>query len=80
MPSQKEDKAIGKGIGNDPDTFEPTDVELKKFKRVGRPKAEVKKERITIRLSPEVSKYFRSTGKGWQTRIDKVLREYIDSH
>lgn len=32
---------------------------------------------ITIRLSPEVDAYFRATGKGWQTRIDEVLKEYV---
>jgi len=24
--------------------------------------------------------YFRSTGKGWQTRMDEVLKEYVVSH
>ncbi len=43
----------------------------------GRPKADVTKDSITIRLSPEVTAYFRSTGKGWQTRLDDVLREYV---
>ena len=28
------------------------------------------KERITIRLSPEVVQRFRVTGDGWQTRVD----------
>jgi len=32
---------------------------------------------ISIRVSPEVAEYFRSEGKGWQGRIDKVLKEYI---
>ena len=45
----------------------------------GRQKAPTK-ERITIRLSSEVAEYFRSTGKGWQTRLDQVLREYVASH
>lgn len=31
------------------------------------------KERITIRLSPEVVQYFRSSGDGWQTRMDEIL-------
>ncbi|GAA3952660.1 BrnA antitoxin family protein [Allohahella marinimesophila] len=38
------------------------------------------KERITIRLSPEVLAHFRSTGKGWQGRIDSVLEEWVRSH
>lgn len=35
------------------------------------------KERITIRLSPEVVEHFRSTGEGWQTRMDDALRGVI---
>ena len=31
----------------------------------GRPKAEVTKERITIRLSPDVLSAFRASGSGW---------------
>ena len=41
----------------------------------GRPKAEVTKERITIRLSPDVLSAFRASGSGWQTRMDAALRE-----
>ena len=46
---------------------------------VGRPRVENPKQPVTIRLSPEVTKYFRGTGKGWQTRVDKVLLEYVTS-
>lgn len=49
-------------------------------RRVGRPVSEHPKERISIRLSPDVAAYFRSTGKGWQTRIDAALREWVDTH
>lgn len=46
----------------------------------GRPKAEVTKERITIRLSPEVVGAFRATGDGWQTRMDAALRDWLKAH
>jgi len=49
-------------------------------KRRGRPKAAVTKERITIRLSPDVVQSFRATGDGWQTRIDAALRDWLKSH
>ena len=32
---------------------------------------------ISIRVSPEVAEYFRSEGKGWQSRMDNVLKEYV---
>jgi uncharacterized protein (DUF4415 family) len=33
-----------------------------------------------IRLSPDAIEYFRHGGKGWQSRIDEVLKKYVDSH
>lgn len=38
------------------------------------------KERITIRLSPEVVARFRATGEGWQSRMDAVLRDWLRKH
>jgi uncharacterized protein (DUF4415 family) len=46
----------------------------------GRPKAAVTKERITIRLSPDVVSTFRATGDGWQTRVDAALRDWLKTH
>ncbi len=43
----------------------------------GRPKAASTKERITIRLSPDVVGAFRATGQGWQTRVDAALRDWL---
>jgi len=49
-------------------------------RRVGRPVSAHPKERISIRLSPEVAAYFRATGKGWHTRIDAALQEWMQQH
>ena len=38
------------------------------------------KERITIRLSPEVVQRFRDTGDGWQTRVDSALKDWLKSN
>ena len=35
------------------------------------------KKLVSLRLSPEVVDHFKSTGPGWQTRIDRTLRESI---
>jgi uncharacterized protein (DUF4415 family) len=35
------------------------------------------KENISIRLNKEVLAYFRGLGKGWQTKINKLLEQYI---
>jgi len=36
-----------------------------------------KKVPVSLRLSPEVLEHFRSTGKGWQTRVDEALKAQI---
>ena len=46
----------------------------------GRPKAEITKVRVGIRLSAEVIEHFKATGNGWQTRIDAALRQFIAEH
>jgi uncharacterized protein (DUF4415 family) len=46
----------------------------------GRPKTESPKVPVTIRLSAEVATYFKSTGKGWQTRMDEALKQYVHEH
>lgn len=41
------------------------------------PKAEgERKEKVTLRLSPEVLTFFRAQGDGWQTRIDRLLLDH----
>jgi uncharacterized protein (DUF4415 family) len=32
---------------------------------------------VSIRLSPEVVKHFKSKGRGWQSRIDEALRKIV---
>ena len=52
---------------------------LAERRRWGPQKAPVK-EQVAIRFSPEVLAYFHATGKGWQTRMDEALREWIAAH
>jgi uncharacterized protein (DUF4415 family) len=35
------------------------------------------KKLVSLRLSPEVLEHFRSTGAGWQSRIDETLRKAV---
>ena len=35
---------------------------------------------VTLLLDADIVEYFKATGKGWQTRVDAVLREYIQTH
>lgn len=52
--------------------------EVKKRKR-GVNKLPVKKQ-VAIRFDAEVLAYFRSTGKGWQTRMNEALKEWVKEH
>lgn len=38
------------------------------------------KELVSIRIDPEVLGWFRQEGKRYQTRINAVLRSYVDAH
>ena len=37
-----------------------------------------RKESITIRVDPDVLDWFKHQGRGYQTRINQVLRRYMD--
>ncbi len=39
-----------------------------------------KKASITVRLDSDVLEWFRNQGKGYQTRINAVLRTYMEAH
>ncbi|WP_427901721.1 BrnA antitoxin family protein [Marinobacter bryozoorum] len=37
------------------------------------------KQPVTLRIDEDVLEWFRSQGKGYQTRINKLLRLYMES-
>ena len=39
-----------------------------------------KKKPVTLRLDADVLEWFRSLGKGYQTRINSVLRSFYEAH
>jgi len=84
MPTAEEDKAITAAARSDPDAQPLTPKQLKAMVPIqalrGRPKSEHKKLLVSVRYSQEVVAYFKSTGEGWQSRMDGVLREYVASH
>ena len=84
MPTVVEDKAITAAAKADPDAQPLTPKQLQAMvplKSVrGRPKSENKKVLLSVRYSPEVVAYFKSTGEGWQSRMDGVLQQYVVGH
>ncbi len=84
MPTAEEDKIITAAAKSDPDAQPLTPKQLKSMVPIsalrGRPKSENKKLLVSVRYSPEVIAYFKSTGEGWQSRMDGVLRKYVTRH
>jgi len=72
----------------EPDLSQPEDKEATAAefsaavtkKRAGRPVSATHKTPLSLRLSDDVVEFFKSTGKGWQTRINEALREYVKEH
>jgi uncharacterized protein (DUF4415 family) len=84
MPTVAEDRAITTAAKSDPDAQPLTPTQLKAMVPMralrGRPKSENKKLLLSVRYSPEVIEYFKSTGDGWQSRMDGVLLNYVERH
>ncbi len=82
MPTPEEDRAISAAAKRDPDALPLTPRQLKAMVPMralrGRPKSEKRKLLFSVCYSPEVVAYFRSTGEGWQSRMDGVLRKYVE--
>lgn len=81
MPTVVEDEVITAAAKSDPDAQPLTPAQLKAMIPMralrGRPKSESKKLLLSVRYSPEVVEYFKSTGEGWQSRMDGVLLKYV---
>jgi uncharacterized protein (DUF4415 family) len=69
--------------GNDEDDRPLTEDELNRgislARSRGRP-AGSDKTQIALRLDNSVLAAFKSTGKGWQTRMNDALKEWLEQH
>lgn len=84
MQSVKDNAKIVAAAKADPDAKPMTKAQLDALVPIravrGRPKSENKKQLLSVRYSVEVVNYFRSTGVGWQSLMDSVLRQYVNKH
>jgi uncharacterized protein (DUF4415 family) len=80
----EEDRTITAAAKSDPDAQPLTPRQLSAMVPLkalrGRPKSENKKLLVSVRYRPEVVAYFKSTGEGWQSLMDSVLRKYVARH
>ncbi|HWU63456.1 MAG TPA: BrnA antitoxin family protein [Ensifer sp.] len=67
------DEDIERAMREDPDWAEFIDIDWSNAEWV----IPVTKKSISIRLDEDVIDFFKSSGKGYQTRINAVLRHYM---
>jgi uncharacterized protein (DUF4415 family) len=67
------DEDIARAVAEDPDAA-PLDIDWSTarlyFPRLKQP--------MSLRVDPDVLAFFKATGKGWQTRMNAVLRAYME--
>ena len=83
LPTHAEDAAITAAAMSDPDALPFTDAQwaqIKPLVRRGRPLGSGTKTQVTLRLDADVVNKFKSSGDGWQTRINDALRSWVQTH
>lgn len=56
------------------------DAQAEEQRRRGRPAGGTTKISTTIRFDADVLAAFKSTGAGWQTRINEALKDWLSTH
>jgi uncharacterized protein (DUF4415 family) len=77
------DKDLDRGkwyIGSKEVTAEEGKAAFREALKRGRPKSERTKTATTIRFDEDVLAAFKATGRGWQTRMNDALREWLREH
>ena len=69
-----DDAEIERAMRGDPDWADSLDIDWSTAVIVQPPA----KKPLSIRLDQDVVDFFQATGKGYQTRINAVLRHYVD--
>lgn len=78
LPSDAQDAVIRAGIAQDPDTREVSGAEFTQFRRPGRPVVATVRPMMSLRTDPDILAHLRASGKGWQTRVNALLREAVE--
>jgi uncharacterized protein len=70
---------VERQIAGDPDLAVPVDWEKTLVRGLPFPLPKENKQPVTIRLDPQIVEHFKRSGRGWQSRINAVLRSYVES-
>lgn len=77
------DEFFEKGVWKISDRVVPRregEVAMRKAVRQGRPPAERTKLLLTVRYDEDIVTAFKATGRGWQTRMNSALRDWLKNH
>jgi uncharacterized protein (DUF4415 family) len=74
---ERTDKEIETAIAADPDAAPLADASFWKTATVVMPES---KEKVTLRIDKDVLRWFKAQGKGYQSRMNAVLRSYVAAH
>ena len=79
LPSSEEDAAINAAALSDPDAQPLSDAELARLRPArGRPPAAIKRPMLSMRVDPDVLAHLRASGRGWQTKVNALLRQAVE--
>ncbi|MCK0507370.1 BrnA antitoxin family protein [Aromatoleum anaerobium] len=67
-------------IGGQPVTLEQAKAAFTQALGRGRPKIESPKVALTVRYDADIVEAFKATGKGWQTRMNAALKDWLKTH
>jgi uncharacterized protein (DUF4415 family) len=77
-PTPQEDTALTAAALSDPDSPPLTDKQLAQLRPMrGRPRLVRPKVALTMRVDAEVMEALKSSGAGWQTRVNSLLRDAL---
>ncbi len=79
LPYDDEDRKMGLHNPNNDAEVEAFFATAKIVKS-GRPKQELTKKATSLRLDEDILKAFKATGRGWQTRINEAVHEWLKEH
>ncbi len=81
IPAEKDFVWDGKNEDERPATAEELSAAMESYRsKRGRPAGSGTKEQVAIRLDRDVLAAFRSSGAGWQTRMNSALRDWLKTH
>jgi uncharacterized protein (DUF4415 family) len=79
LPTSGEDASITAAALSDPDAQPLNDAELARMRPArGRPVVAVKRPMLSMRVDPDVLAHLRASGKGWQTKVNALLRQALE--